>query len=466
MAGLLVYALHSLTLLLLFRRHGAASLAAERLEAAAPLPAGGNLPQVLVQVPLYNERDVAERAIRTAAALNWPGDRLTIQVLDDSTDDTTDIAARVCADLANRGVAIEHRHRTLRSGFKAGALQAGLEASDAEYVALFDADFVPRPDFLTRAIRPLLADGRLAVVQGRWDHLNARQNAVTRAQAIGLDSHFAIEQAARAWSGLPMHFNGTCGLWRRRAIDDAGGWSAETLTEDIDLSYRAQLAGYRCTYRMDLAVPGELPADIDAWRSQQFRWAKGSIQVARKLLGPIWRTAWPLTHKLAATAHLTHYGVNLLVLLSLIAAPPVLWLTEARPWPVLLLAAAAIVGGLAASLSVYVHSQRFLRGARAGRLIRDLPVLVSLGTGLALSNGRGVAEALFRIASPFVRTPKTGGGQGSYRAGRRTGLPECAAALWALWGHLGGIGVMSPLLLLYVSGFAWVGILSLKSRVG
>lgn len=460
MAGLAVFALHALWLLWLFRRHAPAALAAERAEAASPLPAPSSLPRVVVQVPVFNERDVARRAILAAGALDWPRDRLLVQVLDDSTDDTRTVCAAAVRDLCGQGIHAEHRHRADREGFKASALAAGLAAADADFVAILDADFVVPPDFLKRGIRPLLNDAGLGFVQGRWEHVNARHNVITRAQAIGLDGHFAIEQAARAWSGLPMHFNGTCGIWRRAAIEAAGGWRADTLTEDVDLSYRAQLAGWRGTYRMDMAVPGELPQTVHAWRGQQFRWAKGSTQVARRLLPGIWRAGWPLRARLAATAHLTHYAVSLLIVTSLLAGPVALWLLETRPWWMLAPVAFAIAGGLGASLSVYVHSQRFLRRSRVRRLLGDLPVLVTLGSGLALSNGRGVAEALIGRISPFVRTPKSGGGSGSYRPVQWSGLPEWTAALWALWGHAQGISGLTPLLFLYASGFAWVAWLS------
>jgi cellulose synthase/poly-beta-1,6-N-acetylglucosamine synthase-like glycosyltransferase len=461
MVGLLVFVCHSLCLLALFRRYLPSARVAERLEAVSPLPNPGHLPRILVQLPVYNERDVVVRVIEAACQLQWPNDRLVIQVLDDSTDDTSGIAADFVKRQQNRGVAIQHLHRIHRKGFKAGALQAGLQQERADYVAIFDADFIPPKNFLTRAIRPMLTDTKLAFVQGRWDHLNPRQNAITRAQAVGLDSHFFIEQSARAWCHLPMHFNGTCGLWRCQAIQDAGGWHHDTLTEDIDLSYRAQLAGYHCTYRTDLVVPGELPETIDAWRNQQFRWAKGSIQVARKLLPAIWRAPWTLWAKLTATLHLTHYAANPLVILTLIAVPLALWLYPERPPVLVALGGAVVVLGCFTSFTLYAQSQRILRGANWKRVAKDLPVVTALGTGLSISNTRGVLEALTGMISPFVRTPKRGSSGGSYRAVSNAGLPECLAALWALWGQLHGLSMLTPLLLMFASGFAWVGVMSL-----
>lgn len=457
------YALHSLWLLQLYRRSRVAAGLQERAELLAELPPPDRLPRVLVQLPVYNERDVVARLIDAAGVLDWPAERLLIQVLDDSDDDTSARVATLVDRWTRAGVPMEHLRRPLRAGFKAGALDHGLARAECDFVAIFDADFVPPADFLRRAIRPLLDDPGLAVVQGRWDHINPRQNCLTRAQAVGLDGHFMIEQAARAWNGLPMHFNGTCGMWRRAAIEAAGGWQHDTLTEDIDLSYRAQLAGYRCTYRNYLAVPGELPASIDAWRAQQFRWAKGSIQVAAKLLPRLLRSSRPLSWRLAAVLHLTHYVVNPVVALSLLMLPLVLWLTPQRPPGLLALGLAAIVLGLSASAALYLTSQRCLRRRPWRACLADYPLIAALGSGLALSNSRAVWEALSGRPGIFVRTPKSGAGHGSYRANTHSGAPEWLAAAWAVWGQCKGLSLFTPLLLVYASGFAWVGLLSLRS---
>ncbi len=463
MAGMLLYALHSLWLLYHFRRNYDRALQAEADELATPLPPESELPRVLIQLPVFNERDVASRVIEAACRLDWPRHLLSIQVLDDSTDDTTGICQATVDRLAADGHDIVLLHREDRTGFKAGALQEAMACNDAPFIAIFDADFIPHPDFIQRAIRPFLTDPKLAVVQGRWEHLNPRANPITRAQHIGLDGHFGIEQAARAWARLPQHFNGTCGMWRREAIDAAGGWQHETITEDIDLSYRALLAGYHNTYRMGMDVPGELPEDIDSWRNQQFRWAKGSTQVAKKLLGRVWASDWSLRHKFSATMHMTHYWVNALVVLSLVVGPLALWLMPYRPMPVVILSVLAIALGMFASFSIYIHSQRRLRSSSWKRIFGDMPVLAAMGTGLALSNTRGVIEAFAGVASPFVRTPKKGSGAGSYRASTHSGIPECFAALWALLGQIVGITVFAPIFLVFISGFAWVGVLSLRN---
>jgi len=459
MIGLACYGVHSLYLMLVHRRYAADSSVC-RTHAPAP-PERSDLPTVLVQVPVFNERDVVARAVAAVGALDWPRDRLRIQLLDDSTDDSVELGAAAVAGLRARGIDAVHLHRDDRRGFKAGALAAGMARDDAPFIAIFDADFVPDPDFLTRAIVPLLEDARLALVQGRWAHLNREESMLTRAQAIGIDGHFAVEQGARASGGLFMNFNGTCGLWRRAAIEDAGGWQHDTLTEDLDLSYRAQLAGWRCTYRATVAVPGELPGSVAAWRSQQFRWAKGSMQTARKLLPHVWRAARPLHHKLAATMHLTHYAVHPLMLTSLIAAPIALWLCPRPPVMVLMAGLLAFLIGVASPIALYTYGQVQLHGRRGWRTLRTLPGLAAVGTGIAISNSRAVFQAWRGVGSDFVRTPKRGRGAGSYRPQPGTGIPELLAALWAGVGILlcadSGRPWLLPLLVLYASGFAWVG---------
>ena len=236
-------------------------------------------PTVTVQLPIYNERYVARRLLEAVGALDYPADRLEIQVLDDSTDETTAIVIETAQTLAGRGLEVVHLHRRERAGFKAGALAAGLKEASGEFIAIFDADFVPPPDFLRRTL-PHFADPGVAVVQTRWGHLNRDFSLLTVAQALGIDGHFAVEQAARARSGLFLNFNGTAGVWRRTAIDDAGGWTHDTLTEDLDLSYRAQLRGWRIEYRPEIVCPAELPVLVTGFKSQQRRWAQGSIQTA------------------------------------------------------------------------------------------------------------------------------------------------------------------------------------------
>lgn len=461
MACLVVYGLHTLWLLRVFARHERQQRELETAEDATPLPPDDQLPAVLVQVPVYNERDVVSRIVEAVGAFDWPRDRLTIQLLDDSSDDSDAIGHEAIAALRASGLDAHHVRRDSREGFKAGALAAGMALSEAPFIAIFDADFVPKPDFLRRAIKPLLADPGLALVQGRWEHLNREANLLTRAQAMGIDAHFTVEQCARSAGGLFMNFNGTCGLWRRAAIDEAGGWEHETLTEDLDLSYRAQLAGWRCTYRLGLEVPGELPATVSAWRSQQFRWAKGSMQCARKLLPRVFRSDKPLRAKVAAALHMTHYAVHPLMVLSLIAAPLALWLCPTPPMSVLMFGLGAFLLGVFAPIATYVASQLWLHPRTALRRLTGLPSLAAIGTGIALSNGRAVYEAWRGVVSPFVRTPKQGAGGGSYRAEGSSGVPEILAGAWACAGIAlaanSGRPWVLPLLAIYASGFLWVG---------
>jgi len=468
---LAVYGLHSLWLLRLYLRARPAELAATAREAATTL-ADADLPTVLVQLPVYNERDVVLRLVEAVGLLDWPADRLRIQLLDDSTDDSISTGESAIAALRARGLNAVCLHRTDRAGYKAGALAAGMDADGPDfspYIAIFDADFVPTPDFLRRALVPLIADPGLALVQGRWEHLNRQANVLTRAQALGIDGHFAIEQGARAGNGLALNFNGTCGVWRRTAIIAGGGWEHDTLTEDMDLSYRVQLAGWRCTYRSQLAVPGEIPATVSAWRAQQFRWAKGSIQTAMKLLPRVWRSPWSIRAKMAATLHMTHYAVHPLMLLSLLSAPLALLLLDHRlPWWILVPGCVGFLVGAACPFLLNGSSQFILHGRQGLRALRDLPILASLGTGIAVSNSLAVWQAVRGKASEFVRTPKQGSGKGSYRAVPATGMAELACAAWAALGI--GVGVaghypwVTPILVLYCSGFLWVALYCMRER--
>ena len=471
-AALALYGLHSLWLLSLFLRHRKAAAEQAACEEATPLPPDAELPHVLIQLPVFNERDVVVRVLDSIVKMDWPKDKLHIQLLDDSTDDSVEIGRNAVARLrASTGLDVVSIHRIDRTGYKAGALENGMKSCDAPFIAIFDADFTPEPDFLRKAVKPLLADPGLALVQGRWEHINRDDNILTQAQAVGIDGHFAVEQGARAWSGLPMNFNGTCGLWRRTAIIDAGGWEHDTLTEDMDLSYRAQLVGWRCTYRIGLGVPGEVPADVNAWRSQQFRWAKGSIQTAIKLLPRIWRSSWGLHSKVCSTLHMTHYMVHPLILLSLFCAPLALLLvdTGAIPWWVLVLGLFSFVVGASAPIAVYIVSQLTLHGSKGWRNLRSLPILAAIGTGIAISNGTAVWQAMRGQQSEFVRTPKAGSaGTSSYKANAHNGLPEALCALWAIVGMtVGFIGShtwVTPLLAIYLSGFAWMSFHCIRER--
>lgn len=450
----------------------AAVLWARRYRAlSAEAPA--ELPFVLVQLPLYNEAFVAERAVRSAAALRYPRGRLCVQVLDDSSDRTSAVVDRVVAELARSGLFIEVARRADRVGYKAGALAAGLKRRpEAEAVAIFDADFVPEPDFLERTVPVLLSGPDVGLVQARWGHLNRDNGFLTRAQGVFLDGHFAIEHAARAALGHPFNFNGTAGIWRRSAIEAAGGWQGDTITEDLDLSYRAQLAGWRFLYVHDVVVPAELPESWAAFRAQQARWVRGSIETARKLLGAVLRhRRWSLGARLDATIQLTNNVAYLLMAVLGVLLPGALVLREELGWRVpggrLLLSALDLTMLGAGTLAVAVFYARALVKTAAGGAERalDLVFALCLGAGMSVSNAFEVLRGLFSRGSEFVRTPKRGSTQRSdgYRA--RAAWPLIALELalaayhgataayaiyWQVWGAL-------PFILLYLVGFAAVG---------
>jgi len=366
-------------------------------------------PTLVVQVPVYNEAFVAVRAIEAVAALSYPRDRLEIQVLDDSTDDTRLEIARTVAALSARGVPIRVLHRAERTGYKAGALAHGMNETSAERVAIFDADFVPPPDFLLKAMAILESDPGLGLVQGRWAHLNADRSTLTRAQGLFLDAHFSVEHAARSRQGHPFNFNGTAGVWRRAAIEAAGGWSADTLTEDLDLSYRALLAGWRFVYADALEAPAELPETWLGFRAQQARWVRGGVQTARKLLGRVWRApAWTLGQKLEATMHLTGNIAYLLMALLAILLPVAVYLRHLAA-PTGLVGALVDLGSMGIGVGALVYFYATAAALRSRPLpLRDLGLALCVGVGLCLSNAVEVLAALVRPAGEFVRTPKRG----------------------------------------------------------
>ncbi len=364
-------------------------------------------PQVTVQLPIYNEWYVAERLIDSAAALDYPCDLFEIQVLDDSTDETFSLIHEKVKELCTRGVNIVHLHRTERTGFKAGALAQGLAQARGEYVAIFDADFMPRPDFLRRTI-PHFENDRVAFVQARWGHLNRDYSLLTYLQSLSLDAHFAIDQLARAASGYFFNFNGTAGVWRKSAILDAGGWRADTLTEDLDLSYRVFLRGWSARYVADVEVPAELPVSFTAYRRQQHRWARGGLECAVRYIPVIWRTRLPFAHKLQATLHLTTYGLHFLTL-ALIFLYPIL-LVLAKPYPTLLqpIGIGLFLNVLVLAPTIYfVIAQKLLRR----RWFMDLPLIFLMSifsSGMILNTLRAGLQILRRREIPFERTPKYG----------------------------------------------------------
>lgn len=366
-----------------------------------------DLPIVTVQLPVFNELYVAERIIEACAEFDYPADKLQIQVLDDSTDETSLIIERACARVEKRGVWIEHLKRTDRVGYKAGALAAGLETAAGEYVAIFDADFVPESDFVRRTLAHFDADN-VAFVQARWGHLNRDHSWLTKLQALTIDGHFLVEQSGRGQAGYWFNFNGTCGVWRVAAIEDAGGWKADTLTEDLDLSYRAYLAGWTARFAEEIVVPGEVPAQLTGFRRQQHRWARGSIQCAWRLLPQVWRTKERLPVKIQATLHLCAYFIQLLLLALVLLYPAVVWAGVQFPRFSTLFGAGYLLAltSLAPTVFFIVGSWRNSRSP-----LKDFPriLLTSVvGAGLMVNTARAALQIFTRPNPSFERTPKFG----------------------------------------------------------
>ncbi len=390
-------------------------------------------PTAAVQLPVYNERYVIDRLLQSCAELDYPRDRLIIQVLDDSTDDTTERIAALVAEWRAKGVNMMHVRRGTRQGYKAGALAYGLTLIDCEMVAVLDADFVPPHDFLKRAIAPLVNNPRLAAVQGRWGHLNGTQNPLTRAATMALDGHFVIEQTARNRAGWLINFNGSGGVWRTKAIEDAGGWQATTLTEDMDLSYRAQLKGWQFLYLPDLVVPGEIPPQIMAYKQQQARWSQGGMQCLRLLLGPIWTTQeLTLVQRVMATMHLSQYILHPITIIVILLTPILLIAGSLQHLNLTLLG----IGGLGPPL-LYITSQQALYGDWKKRTIWSLPMLFIIGTGIAWTNSRAAVRGFLNRHDEFKRTPKFAQNVHGNRYALRWNSStfwEFALCLYAGWG--------------------------------
>jgi len=434
---------------------------------SVPGPEGDAWPSVIVQLPLYNERYVAKRIIGAAARLAYPKGRLTIQVLDDSTDDTVRIVEEETNRLERQGIAIRRIGRAERQGFKAGALANGMALGDGELIAIFDADFIPDPDWLLRTVPRLLADPAIGMVQTRWTHINRDASALTRAQSVLLDGHFRVDHPARQAMDCYFNFNGTAGIWRRQCIEDAGGWRACTLTEDLELSYRAQMKGWRFAYAEEIAVPSEIPEDLGAFGRQQFRWSKGAMQTLRRLGPVLWRhRGSTLRQKLEGTAHLgAHFSYPLVLGLSLLMVP----VAHARlAQPENSLGTLDLASFLLATVSVgyfYVKVQVW-EGASMMRAWSRVPWIMAFGVGLSLSNSRAVAEGLIGIDSPFERTPKSGtGGEVRRRHLAYTrgvglvALGHLLLFLWAVWAMAisleGGAYGALPFQLLFAIGYGY-----------
>lgn len=449
----------------------------ESSESAGEPPAW---PVVTVQLPIFNERYVAERLLAAVCQLDYPA--LHIQVLDDSTDDTQGQLQAAVVRYREQGFDIDYLHRGDRPGFKAGALQAALPQAKGGFIAIFDADFLPSPDWLKRAIAPYLArpQDSIAVVQTRWGHVNSTYSLLTQLQAVGIDGHFAIEQRARCEQGYLLNFNGTAGLWYKPAIIDAGGWQDDTLAEDMDLSYRAQLAGWQVVYDNDTVALAELPVTMAALKLQQFRWAKGSIQCARKLLGRLGQSSLPGEVKWQGFLHLTGYLAHLWMLVLAVLALPLLGLLPPGALPVArTLTSLWFLAMVPATLGppfLYFSAQQMLY-PQGGRKWPYIFWLAVLGTGLSANNGRAVLSGLLGQGATFRRTPKFGLKQrGEHWADKAYRLPWDWAILWdwllCAWSTAAlalawqrHLYMALPLLGLYVLGYGYVGIVSLWQAV-
>ncbi|ATB49877.1 cellulose synthase family protein [Corallococcus macrosporus] len=459
-----VYGSHRYRMAFLYYRH--------KFKLPTPKGALTTLPKVTIQLPIFNEMYVVERLVESVCRIDYPRDLLEIQVLDDSTDETCGIARACVERMRQRGHDIVYIHRVNRQGFKAGALENGLKLAKGQFVAVFDADFVPSPDFLMRTV-PFFSDDKVGMVQVRWGHLNREFSLLTQAQSIFLDGHFIIEHTARNRAGCFFNFNGTAGIWRRDTISDAGGWQHDTLTEDLDLSYRAQLKGWQFVFLPEVISPAEVPVDMNAFKSQQHRWAKGSIQTAKKLLPTILKSDLPLVVKREAFFHLTNNMAYLLmVLLSVLMPISMVVRFQHGLYGTLFLDLPFFLTATASVCFFYVAAQRE-RGAKGWERVKYLPFLMSLGIGMAISNAKAVAEALLNQQSGFARTPKTGAEgkkavvvKKAYR-GSKSLLPlvELLFAAYftgALWFAIDArIYTSVPFIVLFLAGFLYVGSSSL-----
>jgi cellulose synthase/poly-beta-1,6-N-acetylglucosamine synthase-like glycosyltransferase len=438
-----------------------------------PVPNGtlASLPPVTIQLPIYNEMYVADRLIDAVCQIDYPRELLEIQVLDDSTDETRSVAERAVRRNAAQGIDIVYLHRTDRTGYKAGALEAGMKVAKGEFIGIFDADFIPTTDFLQRTV-PFFADAKVAMVQARWGHINQDYSLLTKVQSILLDAHFVLEHGARNRSGHFFNFNGTAGIWRREAIVDAGGWQHDTLTEDLDLSYRAQIRGWQFIFLPDLIAPAEVPVEMNAFKSQQHRWAKGSIQTCRKLLPMILRSNLPLGVKAEAFFHLSaNFNYPLMCVLSVLMAPSMVIRYNMGWYEMLLIDVPLFFAATASVANFYMVCQRELHQDWITRT-KYLPFLMSIGIGLAINNTKAVFEALLNKQSEFARTPKyhieSNSDEWISKKYRQSfvvqplielalGLYFTATVFYAL---ANGIYGTLPFLVLFQIGFLYTGLLS------
>jgi cellulose synthase/poly-beta-1,6-N-acetylglucosamine synthase-like glycosyltransferase len=431
------------------------------------------IPLVTIQLPLFNEYYVVERLINSVCEIDYPKEKMEIQVLDDSTDETVDLVEKIVNEKKADGFDIEHIRRKTREGFKAGALKEGLKNAKGGFVAIFDADFIPQKSFLKNTLK-FFADEKIGMVQTRWEHLNGDYSLLTRAQALALDGHFVIEQTVRNKAGFFINFNGTGGIWRKSCIEDAGNWHADTLTEDLDLSFRAQLNGWKFIFLKDYTSPAELPSEINALKSQQFRWTKGAIETAKKVLPLVWRSTVPLRIKLYSTFHLTNNIVFPFILLAAILNVPLIFIKNSGGHEIYFAFMSVFVLAFMSTFLFYLYSQKDVHPDWRKRIVL-FPVFMAGSMGFALNNSRAVFEGLLNRKSEFVRTPKfkvvgeTDTWIGKKYLSKKIDfavIVELILAIYCLLGVASSIYFLEiaalPFQLLFFIGFSFVSITSLK----
>ena len=466
----------SLSILFLFGLHGFVMMYYHRKYGHKnPVPDSEFKPDKLVtiQLPLYNEMYVIERLINSVCEIDYPKDKMEIQVLDDSTDETTSIVAKIVDEKKKLGFDISHIRRGSREGYKAGALKEGMKIAKGEFIAIFDADFIPQKEFLKKTLS-YFTDDKVGMVQSRWEHLNGDYSIITKAQALALDGHFVIEQTVRNKSGFFINFNGTGGVWRKKCIEDAGNWHADTLTEDLDLSYRAQLIGWRFVFLKDFTSPAELPSEINALKAQQFRWTKGAVETAKKILPLVWKSKVPLRVKLQSTFHLTNNLVFPFILLAAILNVPLIFIKNSGAHEIYFAIMSLFVLAFVSSFLFYLYSQKDIHTDWRKRIVL-FPLFMAGSMGLAVNNSRAVFEGLMNRKSEFVRTPKFKQESekdtfiGNKYLNKKLGLSvfvEAVLAVYCFIGVLSSIYFMElasiPFQVLFTLGFSFIAYTSIK----
>ena len=462
---LFVFGLHGFVMIYYHRKYGSNN--------PVPKKHFDEDPIVTIQLPLYNEMYVVERLINAICEIEYPKDKMEIQVLDDSTDETTSIVAKIVELKKQDGFDIAHIRRGTREGFKAGALKEGMKIAKGEYIAIFDADFIPQKEFLRKTLS-FFNDDKVGMVQTRWEHLNGDYSIITKAQALALDGHFVIEQSVRNKSGFFINFNGTGGIWRKKCIEEAGNWHADTLTEDLDLSYRAQLIGWRFVFLKDFTSPAELPSEINALKAQQFRWTKGAVETAKKILPLVWKSKVPLRVKLQSTFHLTNNLVFPFILLAAILNVPLIFVKNSGSHEAYFAIMSIFVLAFISSFLFYLYSQKDIRTDWRKKMVL-FPLFMAGSMGLAVNNSRAVFEGLMNRKSEFVRTPKfkqeseKDSWAGNKYLNRKLGFSVIVEAILAVYCFIGVLSSIYfwelasiPFQVLFFLGFSFMAVTSIK----